>query len=95
MKNRQFIITAQKEVAESDTHNQGGTLHSFKPLGTKWAHPIPVTETGFVLVATEKLGGIRTFERSVVLLLRSGTRHPQEGPFGVIINRRFTKGLRT
>ncbi|KAK4284977.1 hypothetical protein QN277_001734 [Acacia crassicarpa] len=83
-----------KEVAESDTHNQGGTLHSSKPLGAKWAHPIPVAETGCVLVATEKLDGIRTFERSVVLLLRSGTRHPQEGPFGVIINRPLHKRIK-
>ncbi|XP_054815669.1 uncharacterized protein LOC129315720 [Prosopis cineraria] len=83
-----------KEVAESDTHNQGGTLHSSKPLGSKWAHPIPVPETGCVLVATEKLDGIRTFERTVVLLLRSGTRHPQEGPFGVIINRPLHKRIK-
>ncbi|XP_028798816.1 uncharacterized protein LOC114754214 [Neltuma alba] len=83
-----------KEVAESDAQNQGGTLHSSKPLGPKWAHPIPVPETGCVLVATEKLDGIRTFERTVVLLLRSGTRHPQEGPFGVIINRPLHKKIK-
>ncbi|KAI9105059.1 hypothetical protein K1719_022775 [Acacia pycnantha] len=88
------LLDLQKEVAESDTHNQGGTLHSSKPLGTKWAHPIPIPETGCVLVATKKLDGIHIFERSVVLLLRSGTRHPQEGPFGVIINRRLHKRIK-
>ena len=87
-------LDLQKEVAESDTLNQGGTLHSSKPLNTKWAHPIPIAETGCVLVATEKLDGIGTFERSVVLLLRSGNRHPQEGPFGVIINRPLNKRIK-
>ncbi|KAL9437676.1 hypothetical protein AB3S75_023528 [Citrus x aurantiifolia] len=42
----------------------------------------------------EKLDGIRTFERTVVLLLRSGTRHPQEGPFGVVINRPLHKKIK-
>lgn len=60
----------------------------------KWAHPISVPETGCVLVATEKLDGVRTFERTVVLLLRSGTRHPQEGPFGVVINRPLHKKIK-
>ncbi|KAJ6744704.1 TRANSPORTER putative (DUF179)-RELATED [Salix purpurea] len=77
--------------AESNAHNQTGTPQESKPLGLKWAHPIPVPETGCVLVATEKLDGVRTFERTVVLLLRSGTRHPQEGPFGVVINRPLNK----
>ncbi|KAJ4713779.1 UPF0301 protein [Melia azedarach] len=85
----------QAEKVESDAQNQGGTtIHESKPLGLKWAHPIPVPETGCVLVATEKLDGIRTFERTVVLLLRSGTRHPQEGPFGVVINRPLHKRIK-
>ncbi|XP_024023761.1 uncharacterized protein LOC21397431 isoform X2 [Morus notabilis] len=42
----------------------------------------------------EKLDGVRTFERTVVLLLRSGTRHPQEGPFGVVINRPLHKKIK-
>ncbi|MCH80662.1 hypothetical protein A2U01_0001433, partial [Trifolium medium] len=83
-----------KEIADTDTHKQGATLHNSKPLGTKWAHPIPVPETGCVLVATEKLDGVRTFERTVVLLLRSGTRHPQEGPFGIVINRPLHKKIK-
>ncbi|KAF7824969.1 UPF0301 protein [Senna tora] len=83
-----------RELAESDAHNQGGNSHSSKALGGKWAHPIPVPENGCVLVATEKLDGVRTFERTVVLLLRSGTRHPQEGPFGVVINRPLHKKIK-
>ncbi|KAK2385710.1 hypothetical protein QL285_059681 [Trifolium repens] len=83
-----------KEITDTDTQKQGGTLPNSKPLGTKWAHPIPVPETGCVLVATEKLDGVRTFERTVVLLLRSGTRHPQEGPFGIVINRPLHKKIK-
>lgn len=45
-------------------------------------------------MATEKLDGVRTFERTVVLLLRSGTRHPQEGPFGIVINRPLHKKIK-
>ncbi|WJZ84236.1 hypothetical protein VitviT2T_003850 [Vitis vinifera] len=41
-----------------------------------------------------KLDGVRSFERTVVLLLRSGTRHPQEGPFGVVINRALHKTIK-
>jgi putative transcriptional regulator len=85
---------SQAEKAESDAHSQTGTPQESKPLSLKWAHPIPVPETGCVLVATEKLDGVRTFERTVVLLLRSGTRHPQEGPFGVVINRPLNKKVR-
>ncbi|GMI89825.1 hypothetical protein like AT1G33780 [Hibiscus trionum] len=82
------------EKTESDAHEQGGTPHASKPLGIKWAHPLSVPEAGCVLVATEKLDGVRTFERTVVLLLRSGTRYPQEGPFGVVINRPLHKKIK-
>lgn len=83
-----------KEISDADTHNQGGTLPISKPLGAQWAHPIPVPETGCVLVATEKLDGVRTFERTVILLLRSGTRHHQGGPFGIVINRPLHKKIK-
>ncbi|KAA8546259.1 hypothetical protein F0562_003002 [Nyssa sinensis] len=89
-----LYIGEQAETAESDTHNKGGAALESKPLGQKWAHPLSSPETGCVLVATEKLDGVRTFERTVVLLLRSGTRHPQEGPFGVVINRPLHKKIR-
>ncbi|PKI55014.1 hypothetical protein CRG98_024614 [Punica granatum] len=84
----------QTEKVEADAHSQEGANHEPKPLGAKWAHPIPVPETGCVLVATEKLDGVLTFERTVVLLLRAGTRHPQEGPFGVVINRPLHKKIK-
>ncbi|KAL6184427.1 hypothetical protein ACLB2K_045828 [Fragaria x ananassa] len=81
----QFI---RGEQAETDPQYQS------KPLGEKWAHPLAVPETGCILVATEKLDGVRTFERTVVLLLRSGNRHPEEGPFGVVINRPLHKKIK-
>ncbi|XP_059630481.1 uncharacterized protein LOC132273538 [Cornus florida] len=84
----------QVETTDSDICNKDGASLESKPLGLKWAHPISSPETGCVLVATEKLDGVRTFERTVVLLLRSGTRHPQEGPFGVVINRPLHKKIR-
>lgn len=84
----------QVEAVRLGSSEQDGNYHQSKPLGLKWAHPISSPETGCVLVATEKLDGVRTFERTVVLLLRSGTRHAQEGPFGVIINRPLHKKIR-
>ncbi|XP_043722530.1 uncharacterized protein LOC122669749 isoform X1 [Telopea speciosissima] len=90
-------LVAQEQVQNVDTEASGqdaGSHDSSKPLGLKWAHPILVPETGCVLVATEKLDGVRTFERTVVLLLRSGTRSPYEGPFGVVINRPLNKRIK-
>ncbi|XP_077224888.1 uncharacterized protein LOC143858142 [Tasmannia lanceolata] len=83
-------LVSQKQVylLDADTPIKDAiSRKSSNPLGLKWAHPISVPETGCVLIATEKLDGVRTFERTVVLLLRSGTRDPREGPFGVVINR--------
>lgn len=82
--NQQSMLNKQDE----------GVVHESKSLGSKWAHPLSAPETGCVLVATEKLDGVQTFERSVVFLLGSGTRHPQEGPFGVIINRPLHKKIK-
>ncbi|KAK6937989.1 Protein of unknown function UPF0301 [Dillenia turbinata] len=89
-----LFVREQAEIADSDAHNPDKASLDSKPLGLKWAHPIPVPETGCVLVATEKLDGVRIFERTVVLLLRSGSRHPQEGPFGVVINRPLHKKIK-
>ncbi|XP_009775472.1 uncharacterized protein [Nicotiana sylvestris] len=89
-----LYIQEQVATAVSDTHKQEGTSFGPKALPLKWAHPISAPENGCVLVATEKLDGVRTFERTVVLLLRSGTRHPQEGPFGVVINRPLGKKIK-
>ncbi|MBA0837350.1 hypothetical protein Goarm_009515 [Gossypium armourianum] len=88
------MLYTNYQVEKTDSVAQGGTPHVSKPLGPKWAHPLSVPETGCVLLATEKLDGVRTFERTVVLLLRSGTRHPQEGPFGVVINRPLHKKIK-
>ncbi|OVA00126.1 Protein of unknown function UPF0301 [Macleaya cordata] len=89
-------FVARKKVLLVDTESpvqDGVFCESSKPLGLKWAHPIHEPETGCILVATEKLDGIRTFERTVVFLLRSGNEHPREGPFGVIINRPLHKNI--
>lgn len=84
----------QAESADSSNHAHDGSSVESKPLGMKWAHPISLPETGSVLVATEKLDGVRTFERTVVLLLRCGSPHSQEGPFGVVINRPLHKKIK-
>lgn len=85
-----LLFTMQSMLNKQDE----GVVHESKSLGSKWAHPLSAPETGCVLVATEKLDGVQTFERSVVFLLGSGTRHPQEGPFGVIINRPLHKKIK-
>ncbi|PKA65033.1 hypothetical protein AXF42_Ash019045 [Apostasia shenzhenica] len=74
------------------THDKASS--DFLPHSPKWAHPLQVPETGCILVATEKLDGVRSFERTVILLLRLGTRDPQEGPFGVILNRPLHKMIK-
>ncbi|XP_010461200.1 PREDICTED: uncharacterized protein LOC104741955 isoform X2 [Camelina sativa] len=86
-----LFMKEQEEKAEAEGHI---ISHESEQIGLKWAHPIPFPETGCVLVATEKLDGYRTFARTVVLLLRAGTRHPQEGPFGVVINRPLHKNIK-
>ncbi|KAI3464293.1 hypothetical protein Pfo_020956 [Paulownia fortunei] len=88
-----LYIQEQAENADS-VHNQDRTSPGSKSLPLKWAHPLSAPENGCLLVATEKLDGVRTFERTVVLLLRSGTRNPQEGPFGVVINRPLHKKMK-
>ncbi|KAG1363649.1 hypothetical protein COCNU_11G004760 [Cocos nucifera] len=69
------------------------TASSWK-LGLKWAHPLSMLETGCLLVATEKLDGLSSFDRTVVLLLRLGSRDPREGPFGVILNRPLNRKIK-
>ncbi|KAL2456113.1 Protein of unknown function (DUF179) [Abeliophyllum distichum] len=88
-----LYIQEQAEIEDS-VYKQGRTDPGPKSLPLKWAHPISAPENGCLLVATEKLDGVRTFERTVVLLLRSGTGNPQEGPFGVVINRPLHKKMK-
>eukprot|EP00262_Sarcandra_glabra_P008473 TRINITY_DN22009_c0_g1_i1.p1 TRINITY_DN22009_c0_g1~~TRINITY_DN22009_c0_g1_i1.p1 ORF type:complete len:354 (+),score=64.07 TRINITY_DN22009_c0_g1_i1:181-1242(+) len=90
-----LVAQEQVQLVDVDTSIEDTiSPGSSKQLGPKWAHPIPVPETGCVLVATEKLDGVRSFERTVVLLLRSGTKDPREGPFGVVINRPLHKKIK-
>ncbi|CAL5095003.1 unnamed protein product [Urochloa decumbens] len=56
-------------------------------LPQKWAHAITMPEAGCVLVATEALDDDSIFERTVIFLLRLGSRGTFDGPFGVILNR--------
>lgn len=79
-----LVVGEQVESASSDHQGQERVPRAFSK---KWAHPIPFPETGCLLVATDKLDGQAPFERSVILLLRLGSAKPQDGPFGVILNR--------
>lgn len=89
-----LFIFSQAEKAKSDAHGHDAATEEDKLFPARWAHPISVPENGCVLVATEKLDGFPIFERTVILLLRSGTRHPQGGPFGVIINRPLNRKVK-
>ncbi|XP_026388341.1 uncharacterized protein LOC113283333 isoform X2 [Papaver somniferum] len=90
-------FVARKEVLVVDsgsTPQEGGSSISSMPLGSKWSHPLSALENGCVLVATEKLDGVQTFERTVVFLLRSGNTDPRQGPFGLVINRPLQKRIK-
>eukprot|EP01018_Ginkgo_biloba_P035294 Gb_19522 [translate_table: standard] len=80
-------LVAAEQMQKSDHVDPGIGPEPSVLLGPKWAHPIHAPESGCILVATEKLDGTRSFERTVVLLLRAGSNDPREGPFGVILNR--------
>nr|XP_009385120.1 PREDICTED: uncharacterized protein LOC103972490 isoform X1 [Musa acuminata subsp. malaccensis] len=83
-----LVAQEQEQLIDSGTAcKDTASIEPPQRLGLKWAHSIPVPETGCVLVATEKLDGVPSFERTVVLLLRLGSRDPRDGPFGVILNR--------
>ncbi|GAB2290323.1 hypothetical protein Dimus_024603 [Dionaea muscipula] len=84
----------QAETAESGVHAHDEAQVDSKSLGVKWAHPISVPEIGSVLVATEKLDRSRSFERTVVLLFRAGTKNPRESQLGVVINRPLHKKIK-
>ncbi|KAK9095864.1 hypothetical protein Sjap_021361 [Stephania japonica] len=88
-------VSEQIQLQQADSSSREGVpLETTRPLDLKWAHSISEPEAGCVLVATEKLDGVRTFERTVVFLLRSGTNNPREGPFGVVINRPLHKKIK-
>ncbi|KAF0917703.1 hypothetical protein E2562_021205 [Oryza meyeriana var. granulata] len=81
---RASFVILKLQTVDANTTALDGTVHC---LPRKWAHSIPMPESGCVLVATEELDGNGTFERTVILLLRSGSRDAYDGPFGVILNR--------
>ncbi|KAG9457010.1 hypothetical protein H6P81_001518 [Aristolochia fimbriata] len=90
-----LVAREQEQLLDAgDSAHDSMSSEQSQSLGLKWAHPIPVPETGCVLVATEKLDGVRTFERTVVLLLRSGTKDRRDGPFGIVINRPLHKKIK-
>lgn len=73
-------------LIQEQLHNHAASSDSPTKLSVKWAHPIPMPEVGCVLVATEKLDREPNFGRTVILLLRLGTRNPRDGPIGIILN---------
>uniref|UniRef100_J3L6J4 YqgE/AlgH family protein n=2 Tax=Oryza brachyantha TaxID=4533 RepID=J3L6J4_ORYBR len=81
---RASFVIPKVQTIDANATALDGTVHC---LPRKWAHSIPMPESGCVLVATEELDGNGTFERTVILLLRSGSRDAYDGPFGVILNR--------
>ncbi|CAA0809846.1 Protein of unknown function (DUF179 [Striga hermonthica] len=88
-----LYIQEQTENADNARNQEKTPPARLKPLPEKWAHPISSLENGCLLVATEKLDGDRTFERTVIFLLQSKTENPQEMPYGVIVNRPLNKKM--
>ncbi|KAL5229323.1 hypothetical protein ABZP36_017588 [Zizania latifolia] len=82
-----FVIPKLGQTVDANNLPQTGLDGPAPSLPRKWAHSIPMPESGCVLVATEELDGNGTFERTVILLFRLGSRDAYDGPFGVILNR--------
>ncbi|XP_042385578.1 UPF0301 protein pc1755-like isoform X1 [Zingiber officinale] len=88
-------LVAKEQEHLLDTDGQGITSNEQpQMLSSKWAHPIPMLESGCVLLATEKLDGVPMFERTVILLLSLGSRDPRDRPFGVILNRPLRRKIK-
>ncbi|KAL5221331.1 hypothetical protein ABZP36_026044 [Zizania latifolia] len=81
-----FVIPKLGQTVDANTLQQAGLDGPVHCLPRKWVHSIPMPESGCALVATEELDGNGTFERTVILLLRLGSRDAYDGPFGVILN---------
>uniref|UniRef100_A0A0D3EX52 Uncharacterized protein n=1 Tax=Oryza barthii TaxID=65489 RepID=A0A0D3EX52_9ORYZ len=84
---RASFVVPKVQTVDAHTLPQAATDAPVHCLPRKWAHSIPMPESGCVLVAAEELDGNGTFERTVILLLRLGSRDAYDGPFGVILNR--------
>ncbi|CAL4972784.1 unnamed protein product [Urochloa decumbens] len=82
-----FVIPKPEQTVDANSPQQTAKNEQVYHLPRKWAHSIPMPESGCVLVATEELDGNGTFERTVILLLSLGTRDAYDGPFGIILNR--------
>ncbi|TVU36247.1 hypothetical protein EJB05_18172 [Eragrostis curvula] len=82
-----FVIPKLEQTVDANNPPQTANDGKVYRLPRKWAHPIPMPESGCVLVATEELDGNGTFERTVILLLKPGSRDAYDGPFGIILNR--------
>uniref|UniRef100_A0A0D9V8Q8 Uncharacterized protein n=1 Tax=Leersia perrieri TaxID=77586 RepID=A0A0D9V8Q8_9ORYZ len=84
---RASFVIPKVQTIDANTLPQSALDGPVHYLPRKWAHSIPMPESGCVLVATDELDGNGTFERTVILLLRLGSRDADDGPFGVILNR--------
>jgi len=82
-----FVIPKLEQTVDANSPPQTAKDGQVYHLPRKWAHSIPMPESGCVLVATEELDGNGTFERTVILLLSLGSRDAYDGPFGIILNR--------
>ncbi|OAE20835.1 hypothetical protein AXG93_2964s1120 [Marchantia polymorpha subsp. ruderalis] len=90
---RARLVVSEQQTSEiEETETSDGTAAATNndlegTLPKRWAHPILAPETGCVLIATDKIDGQQSFERSVILLLSPGSTNPREGPYGLILNR--------
>ncbi|CAO1942549.1 unnamed protein product [Urochloa humidicola] len=82
-----FVIPKLEQTVDANSPPQTAKDGQVYHLPRKWAHSIPMPESGCLLIATEELDGNGTFERTVILLLSLGTRDAYDGPFGIILNR--------
>ncbi|KAG8041417.1 hypothetical protein GUJ93_ZPchr0663g11367 [Zizania palustris] len=74
-----FVIPKLGQTVDANNLPQTGLDGPAHCLPRKWAHSIPMPESGCVLVATEELDGNGTFERTVILLFRLGSRDAYDG----------------
>ncbi|KAK3162670.1 hypothetical protein QOZ80_1BG0092230 [Eleusine coracana subsp. coracana] len=82
-----FVIPKLEQTVDASSLTQTTKDGPVYRLPRKWAHSIPMPEPGCLLVATEELDGNGTFEKTVILLLKIGSRDAYDGPFGIILNR--------
>ncbi|KAL9858526.1 hypothetical protein AtNW77_Chr1g0037641 [Arabidopsis thaliana] len=102
---RSLVVRATSKKSNDDSSSPGDASQENKPSnGNKSGDSAAPKSFGLntdwrefranLFMKEQVLDGYRTFARTVVLLLRAGTRHPQEGPFGVVINRPLHKNIK-